>query len=86
MRIRRSTYTMTLALGVLVFAAEAAASNLIYEGGPVIPVAKVVDIFWGPSFTNPASPDYQYAQGLIAYRNQLGTNREPLNFCRGCQL
>ena len=76
MRIRRSMCAMTFALGVLAFAAEAAAGNLIYEGGPVIPVAKAVDIFWGPSFSNPASPDYQYAQALIAYRNQLGTNRE----------
>jgi len=76
MRIRRSTFAMTLALGSLVFAAEAAASNLIYQGGPVIQVAKAVLIFWGPSFTNPASPDYVYAQTLIAYRNQLGTTRE----------
>ncbi|HXO20503.1 MAG TPA: hypothetical protein VOA87_11340 [Thermoanaerobaculia bacterium] len=52
-------------------------SNLVYHsGGRVIPSAKVVDIFWGPSFANPASPDYQYAQTLIAFRNQFGTTGE----------
>jgi hypothetical protein len=51
--------------------------NLIYHtGGPVIPVAKVVLIFWGPTFNNPSSPDYQYAQTLIAFRNQFGTTHE----------
>jgi hypothetical protein len=39
----------------------------------VIAHPKVVAIFWGPSFNNPASPDFAYAQNLIAYRNQLGS-------------
>ncbi|MBW8875759.1 MAG: hypothetical protein JF614_12410 [Acidobacteria bacterium] len=42
----------------------------------MIPVAKVVDIFWGPSFSDPTSPDFQYAQTLIAFRNQFGTTPE----------
>ncbi len=50
--------------------------NLTYHGGPVIISAKVVFIFWGPNFQNPSSPDYQYAQTLIAFRNQFGTTPE----------
>jgi hypothetical protein len=51
--------------------------NLTYHsGGPVILSAKAVFIFWGPTFQNPASPDYQYAQTLIAFRNQFGTTHE----------
>ena len=46
------------------------------HGGPVIVMARVVDIFWGPSFANAASPDYQYAQTLIAFRNQFGMSPE----------
>ncbi len=76
MRFRGWMGATALACGLLAFAAPAAASNLIYEGGPVILVAKVVDIFWGPSFQDPMSPDYQYARILMAYRNQFGTNRE----------
>ena len=52
-------------------------SNLTYHsGGSVILAAKVVDIFWGPSFSDPTSPDFQYAQTLIAFRNQFGTTPE----------
>jgi hypothetical protein len=51
--------------------------NLTYHSpGPVILSAKVVFIFWGSSFQNPSSPDYQYAQTLIAFRNQFGTTPE----------
>jgi hypothetical protein len=50
--------------------------NLQYHGGPVIVSAKVVFIFWGPNFQNPSSPDYQYAQTLIGFRNQFGTTHE----------
>ncbi|HEX3127293.1 MAG TPA: hypothetical protein VH394_08185 [Thermoanaerobaculia bacterium] len=57
------------------FAMDAGAA-VTYHGGPVIVVAKVVDIFWGPSFANPASPDYIYAQSLTAFRNQFGTSPE----------
>jgi hypothetical protein len=49
---------------------------LINHGGPTITSAKVVLIFWGPSFSNPSSGDYSYAQTIIAYRNQLGTTPE----------
>jgi hypothetical protein len=52
-------------------------NNLVYHPpGPVILSAKAVFIFWGPSFQNVASPDYQYAQTLIAFRNQFGTTGE----------
>jgi hypothetical protein len=52
-------------------------TNLVYHtGGQVILSAKAVFIFWGPSFQNPASPDFQYAQTLIAFRNQFGTTPE----------
>ncbi|HYL05862.1 MAG TPA: hypothetical protein VE075_07470 [Thermoanaerobaculia bacterium] len=57
-------------------AVDAAAGNLIYNGGPVIPSAKVVFIFWGPSFGNASSPDHLYAQELQAFRNQFGSTPE----------
>jgi hypothetical protein len=53
-----------------------AGTNLTNHGGPTITSAKVVFIFWGPSFANAASPDFVYAQQLQAYRNQLGTTPE----------
>src|ERR1700710_1095438 len=65
---------VALACGLLASATDAAAGNLIYHGGPVIVSAKVAFIFWGPSFSNAASPDFAYAQGLQAFRNQLGTS------------
>jgi hypothetical protein len=49
---------------------------LLYHGGPVIPVAKVVMIFWGPSFNDPKSPDSAYAKTLQNFRDQFGTNGE----------
>ncbi|MEA2601841.1 MAG: hypothetical protein QOF89_2833 [Acidobacteriota bacterium] len=52
------------------------AALLTYHGGPTITSAKVVLIFWGPSFSNPGSPDFAYAQTLISFRNQLGTTPE----------
>ncbi len=52
-------------------------SNLTYHSnGRVIVTPRVVDIFWGPSFSNLASPDSTYAQTLIAFRNQYGTTPE----------
>jgi hypothetical protein len=55
---------------------KAGFGNLQNHGGPALTSAKVVFIFWGPTFTNPASPDFQYAQTLQAFRNQFGTTRE----------
>jgi len=55
---------------------KAGLGNLRNHGGPTITSAKVVFIFWGPSFANPASPDFQYAQTLQAFRNQFGTTGE----------
>jgi hypothetical protein len=52
------------------------ATNITNHGGPVIVSAKVVYIFWGPSFNNAASPDFQYARTLQAFRNQFGTTPE----------
>jgi len=58
-------------------AIKAGSGNLVYHtGGRVIPSAKVVFIFWGPSFSNAASPDFAYAQTLQAFRNQFGTTGE----------
>jgi hypothetical protein len=54
----------------------AKAGNLINHGGPVITSAKVVFIFWGPTFSNAASPDHTYATTLQAFRNQFGTTGE----------
>jgi hypothetical protein len=51
-------------------------ANLTYHGGPTITSAKVVLIFWGPNFANAASPDFAYAQNIIAFRNQFGTTPE----------
>jgi hypothetical protein len=42
----------------------------------VITSAKVVFIFWGPSFANAASADHTYATTLQSFRNQFGTNGE----------
>lgn len=50
-------------------------SNLTYHGGPTITAAKVVFIFWGPSFA-PGGADNAYATELQAFRNQFGTTGE----------
>jgi hypothetical protein len=52
------------------------AGNIVNHGGPVITSAKVVFIFWGPSFANAASADHAYATSLQAFRNQFGTTPE----------
>src|SRR3954462_8099863 len=54
----------------------AKAGQLTNHGGPVIVSAKVVFVFWGPSFNNAASPDFAYARTLQADRNQFGTSPE----------
>ncbi len=51
------------------------AGNLTYHGGPVITSAKVVFIFWGPSFAT-GGADHTYATTLQADRNQFGTTGE----------
>ena len=51
-------------------------NNPTYQGGPVLVQARVVFIFWGPTFSNAASPDSTYAQALQAFRNQFGTSAE----------
>jgi hypothetical protein len=55
---------------------KAGFGNLRNGGGPVLTSAKVVFIFWGPSFSNAASPDFAYAQTVQAFRNQFGTTPE----------
>jgi hypothetical protein len=56
--------------------AELSAADLTFHGGPVITSAKVVFIFWGPSFADVSSPDHLYAQTLQAFRSQFGTAPE----------
>jgi hypothetical protein len=51
-------------------------SNVTNHGGGVVAHAKLVYIFWGPSFNNAASADFAYAQQLQAFRNQYGTTPE----------
>jgi len=69
--LRRKTVSAALlSLSLLTFAGAAGAQKR------VIVSAKVVNIFWGPSFSNPASPDYLYAQSLVSFRNQFGTTPE----------
>jgi hypothetical protein len=53
-----------------------AGTNVLNHGGPVIISAKVVFIFWGPSFANASSADHAYATTLQAFRNQFGTAPE----------
>jgi len=70
---RKIVSAALLSLSLLAFAGAAGAQ---YHGGPVIISAKVVNIFWGPSFSNPLSPDSVYAQSLANFRNQFGTTKE----------
>jgi hypothetical protein len=53
-----------------------ARNTLTNHGGGVLVSAKLVFIFWGPSFANAASPDHAYATTLQAFRNQYGTTGE----------
>jgi hypothetical protein len=52
------------------------ATNLSNHGGGVVVSAKVVFIFWGPTFANASSADHTYATTLQAFRNQFGTTGE----------
>ncbi len=49
------------------------AVNLTYHNGDVINTAKVVLIFWGPTWASGGS-DNTTAQNIQAFRNQLGTS------------
>ncbi|HUJ13915.1 MAG TPA: hypothetical protein VL284_09025 [Thermoanaerobaculia bacterium] len=49
--------------------------NPTYHGGNVIRNARVVLIFWGPSFASGGS-DAGYAAAVQSFRNQYGTNPE----------
>jgi hypothetical protein len=71
MRIRGLKLGLALSCGLLAVPLQAV--NLTNHGGGVIVSAKVVLIFWGPSFNNAASPDFAYARTLQAYRDQLGS-------------
>lgn len=55
------------------FRAAPLAVNLTYHGGDVINVAKVVCIFWGPTWASGGS-DNSRATTIQAFRNQLGTS------------
>ncbi len=50
-------------------------ANLTNHGGPTITSAKVVFIFWGPSFAT-GGADHTYATTLQAFRNQYGQTGE----------
>src|SRR4051794_5213592 len=49
------------------------AVNLTYHGGDVINTAKVVCIFWGPTWASGGS-DSGNASAIQSFRNQLGTS------------
>jgi len=51
------------------------ATNLSYHGGGVLTSARVVFIFWGPSFAS-GGADNGYATTLRNFRNQFGTTPE----------
>jgi hypothetical protein len=51
------------------------AVNITNHGGPTITSAKLVYIFWGPTFAT-GGADHTYATTLQAFRNQYGTNGE----------
>ncbi len=51
-------------------------SNVTNHGGGVLAQARLVFIFWGPTFNNAASADYAYARALQAFRNQYCTTPE----------
>jgi hypothetical protein len=55
------------------FKAISNAVNLSYHGGDVINTAKVVCIFWGPTWATGGS-DHTMATNIQAFRNQFGTN------------
>jgi hypothetical protein len=52
-----------------------AGQNIKYHNGPTITSAKVVLIFWGPTFSPPGA-DAAYATTLQAFRTQFGTTPE----------
>ena len=76
--MRRTPMVLCLASLTAALTAQgtARAANLSYHNGPVLVSAKAVFIFWGPSFQDPTSPDYQYARYQISFRNQFGTTPE----------
>ena len=55
------------------FRAAPLAVNLTYHGGDVINTAKVVCIFWGPTWASGGS-DNSRATTIQSFRNQLGTS------------
>ena len=66
----------------------AGSGDLVYHGGKVLRNAKVVCIFWGPSFAT-GGADNAYATAIQGFRNQFGTNAEyntitepPMAACR----
>ena len=82
MKIRSLKSVLALSCGLLSLAANAGAKelttkvlNLTCHGGSVIRSAKVVLIFWGPSFAT-GGADHTYATTLQADRNQFGTSPE----------
>ena len=54
---------------------SARTSNLTYHGGPVITSAKVVSIFWGPSWGTQSSPSF-LTSTLLGFVANFGTTGE----------
>jgi len=82
MKIRSLKSVLALSCGLLSLSLSAGAKelttkalNLTCHGGSVITSAKVVLIFWGPSFA-PGGVYNGYATTLQAFRNQFGTTAE----------
>lgn len=63
----------TLGMVNAAFQHQIMAANLTYHGGDVINTAKVVCIFWGPTWASGGS-DNSRATTIQAFRNQLGTS------------
>jgi hypothetical protein len=52
---------------------SAGSGDLTFHGGNVLRTAKVVLIFWGPSFKG---ADASYASSMVSFRNNFGTTKE----------
>jgi hypothetical protein len=75
-RIHRLPAREVAAAGSFLDTGLAGAGGVTYHGGPVIVQARVVFLFWGPTFSDLTSSDSTYARNLQAFRNQYGTSPE----------
>jgi hypothetical protein len=75
-RIQKIPARGVAAAAELLAAGLARTNGVTYQGGPVLIQARLVFLFWGPTFANAASPDHTYATSLQSFRNQYGTSAE----------